>query len=181
MILNLPFTKKYRVRCKDGSVKTVYRHIDDVYPLITKDKEQSSKGNVTIEGIGGANLDTQSRTKIQGLLMQLDSQTSTLIPELRQAYIAYESDPCKGYDRFIEESTAIFVRQDRLKQLEIKIQAYALFLQISPANIALATTTYQEIVSGLSAKTSGDEVAKEIASNKDEAKKQWGGGDNYGG
>jgi hypothetical protein len=33
VFFNWPFSKTYRVKCPDGSVKSVYRHVDDAFPL----------------------------------------------------------------------------------------------------------------------------------------------------
>ncbi|HSG38916.1 MAG TPA: hypothetical protein VLE27_04695, partial [Thermoanaerobaculia bacterium] len=87
MIINWPFAKTYRVRCPDGTVKTLHRNVDDAFPLFIP----GWQGNVdaelkALEAIP-ARLRAKYETKIQGLLYRLDELNQSLMMNFRGAYV----------------------------------------------------------------------------------------------
>ena len=117
-----PFGKRYHVRCPDGSEKTVYRNIDDAFPLSI----HGWKGDLAAEGRGiageTAKLKGAYATKVQGLLFGLDELTQTLMLNFRSVYIVYISDPCGNAGFLLREVEKLVAEQQRVARLRIQVR-----------------------------------------------------------
>lgn len=52
--LSWPFSRTYEVRCPDGSVRTVYKHVDDAFPLHVRNWRARFAADVAVPDVAGA-------------------------------------------------------------------------------------------------------------------------------
>jgi hypothetical protein len=116
-----PFSKTYRVKCKDGSVKTVYKNVGDAFPLCIP----GWKGDLSAAGkvLDKANADLKAEyaTAIHGLLYALDELNQGLMMTFRAAYVVYQNDPCEHAPFFEREVAKLLDEQRRLRALKVQI------------------------------------------------------------
>jgi hypothetical protein len=93
LLINWPFSKSYRVRCPDRTVKTIYRNIDDAFPLYIPGWKGDVRADIKAMEQATANVAAAYETKIQGLLYSLDDRNQSLMT-FRTVYLAYIADPC---------------------------------------------------------------------------------------
>ncbi len=119
--MRLPFSKTYKVRCPDGSVKTVYKNVDDAFPLhVPGWKANLSATGKFIDKVD-ANVKAEYSTAIHGLLFALDEFNKGLMITFRGAYVVYQNDPYKYADFFEREVAKILEDQRHLRILKIQI------------------------------------------------------------
>ena len=128
------FGKTYKHKCPDGSIKIVYKNIDDAFPLFLPGWEGKISGNV--KGLENVNIGAKSgyATKIQGLLYNLDELNESLMMQFRGAYVTYQTDPCKNEDFLHRQIQNILDEQTRLKTLKIKIEALVSLAELNKNN-----------------------------------------------
>jgi hypothetical protein len=56
MIINWPFSKTYKIKCPDGTIKTVYRNIDHAFPLFIPGWQADIAADVKAQELGAAHL-----------------------------------------------------------------------------------------------------------------------------
>ncbi len=66
------FGKSREVKCPDGSIKTVYKDVNDAFPLFIQGYDGNLAAKINTESIGGAHIDGSYSTRIDGLLYALD-------------------------------------------------------------------------------------------------------------
>ena len=117
-----PFSKIYNRTCADGSVKTVYKNIDDAFPLFIPgwqgNLSSTVKGAEQLSGSATA----EYATKIQGLLYTLDELNQGLMMTFRGAYVVYQNDPCAHAAFFEREVEKLLDEQRRLRALKMQIE-----------------------------------------------------------
>src|SRR5947208_17126263 len=101
--MSWPFFKTRKHYCPDGSVKLVYRNVDDAFPFYVPGWE--GKLDAKLKG-APARLRAEYATKIQGLLYGLDELNQGVMFDFRAAYVTYMNDPCQHagfFERQVEK------------------------------------------------------------------------------
>src|SRR6266850_7840771 len=134
MALSWILGKSYRVKCPDGSSRSVYRSIDDAFPLSI----QGWTGDLAAEARGmtgeAAKIKGAYATKVQGLLFGLDELTQTLVLNFRGIYMVYVSDPCGNSGFFQREVEKLVAEQQRLARLRIQVRTLLELAKAKPAD-----------------------------------------------
>ena len=100
MKIKWPYSKTYKHKCPDETIKIVYKNIDDAFPLFIPGWEGKVKNNVkAIESIS-VSMDADYATKIQGLLYDLNEFNQSLVMNFRTIYAYFQSDPCSNNNFF---------------------------------------------------------------------------------
>ena len=161
-----PFSKTYRIRCPDGSIKTVYRKVDDAFPLFIP----GWKGDVSAELKAfeqlPANIKANYETKIQGLLYTLDDRNQSLMMEFRGIYIAYHSDPCGLGDFFRRELEKLIQEQRHVSLLRLQIQGLIEVIRAKPNIDDQVLSMFGDIVQGLGGKSIPQAAALEVENSR---------------
>lgn len=132
--MSWPFSKRYRVRCPNGHTKTVYRNIDDAFPLcIPGWKANLSVAGKAIDEIT-ADIKGEYATAIHGLLFALDDLNQGLMMTFRAAYVVYQNDPCLHGDFFAREVAKLLDEQGRLRALKVQIDGLIEIARLQPQN-----------------------------------------------
>ena len=88
-----PLSKTYKVKSPDGHVKTVYRNVDDAFPLFIPGwKANINAAGKFLERLSGE-IRAEYSTAIHGMLFALDELNQGLMMTFRAAYIVYQNDP----------------------------------------------------------------------------------------
>ena len=106
--------KTYEVDCPDGTPRGVYRDIDDIYPLLSKDHLKNLDIAINaakqLEGKVSVNLVEH----VTHIFLQFDETNKNYIVDLRAAYSGYMIDPCNKSDWYTDTMTAIIENQGKL-------------------------------------------------------------------
>jgi hypothetical protein len=118
-----PFSKTYQHKCPDGSVKVVYKNIDDAFPLFLPGWQAAVSSEVTVPNVGAGSVRAEYADKIQGLLYGLDELNQSLMMKFRGVYVAYQSDPCANGGNFQRQIEGLLDGQHKLTVVKTQIQA----------------------------------------------------------
>lgn len=131
----LPFSRKtFKVKCKDGTVKTVYRHVNDAFPLHIPGWQANLFAAGKMLETGGADLKAEYATSMHGLLVSLDDFNKGLMMTFRAAYVVYQNDPCEHGSFFEREVTKLLEEQRRLRTLKVQIDGLVQIAKLHPEN-----------------------------------------------
>lgn len=119
-LINWPWSRQIKVRCKDGSIRYYYKDVDDIYPLESKDHtrqiEMAANSATQLE----ARVNTSSSTHLAGIFVVFDKANQNFILELRAAYGTYQDNPC-SMDKWHKLRTEeIIESQKELRTLLVK-------------------------------------------------------------
>jgi hypothetical protein len=171
------FSKTFKHKCPDGSVRIIHKDVDHAFPLFIPGFTTKLNGNLEAFTGNKANLSAEYENKIQGLLYGLDELNHGLMMMFRSTYLVYQSDPCANNDFFQRQIEKIIHEQNRMTALRFQVRGLiSLASENSDHNEIM--TVYLEIISSLGIKK-GDQAATEITENRNAAKK-WIGGENEG-
>lgn len=121
MRLKWPFRKTYNVKCPDGSVKTVYKKVDDAFPLLLSGWEGKVGVSADVLKKVNADLEAEYASKVHGLLFSLDEVNQDLMMSFRGAYITFQSDPCGAAEFLQREMKKLLEEQIRLRTRKVAI------------------------------------------------------------
>ena len=93
--MHWPFSKMRRIRCPDGSERTVFKNPDDAFPLLAKDWSASVKATTETLKELQVSLALELQQSIAGLLVQIDEANRTMQLNFRAVYVVYLIDPCR--------------------------------------------------------------------------------------
>jgi hypothetical protein len=122
MIINFPFSKTFKHRCPDGTIRIIHRNVDTAFPLFIE--TANNKTNINLDGIKGfkGKIKNDYKTKIEGVLYELNEMNSSLMMKFRSAYILFQSNPCSSYEIFTSEIMKINSEHQNLMVLRTKIK-----------------------------------------------------------
>ena len=132
MIVNWPFSKTYRFKCKDGSVKTFYKNVDDALPLYIKSWEGNVSAAAKMRDQVNADFRGEYKSSIEGLLYALDERNQSLMMMFRMAYIAHQCNPDSMGGFFERELEKAFDEQRRITALKIRIEGLINLAKLKP-------------------------------------------------
>ena len=170
------FFRTYKHRCPDGSVKTVYRNVDDAFPFFLPGWKAKIEGNVKVPVTAQGGLKGEYEKKIQGLLFGLDDLNQGLMMTFRGAYVAFQTDPCSGYDFLMRAVSDVLREQQRLLKIRLQIDGLISLAKTSKDAAALVPL-YKSIVDQVGGPAIADAAVIEIHELAEDAK-NWIGGRN---
>lgn len=119
--MSWPFGKTKKIKCSDGTCREVYKNLDDVFPLYTRDWsrrfEATAKALKELEGSLGINL----RSHIGGLFVQLSDTNESMQFKFRAAYSTYATNPCELDGWLAGRIQQIIEQEDTLKRMNAEI------------------------------------------------------------
>ncbi len=127
-----PFSKIYQVRCRDGSVKTVYKKVDDAFPLCIQGWNADLSAAAKILDKVNAEVKAEYATAIHGLLYALDELNQGLMMTFRAAYVVYQNDPCQHGLFFEREVAKLLDEQRRLRALKVQVDGLIQMAKLKP-------------------------------------------------
>jgi len=170
-----PFEKSYEVRCKNGSIKTIYKKVEDAFPLSISGYEGNISANVKSELLEEGGLDANFKSKVDGLLYGLDEINNGLMMSFRSAYIGYQTDPCANNDFLLDQITKINEEQRRLRALKMQIRGYVELAKSNPRDSTKLAEHYINLVNRIGSTSMGDAgVVESISMSRDAAHKLMG-------
>jgi len=165
-----PFGKTYSVRCPDGSVKEVYRTIDDACPLYIQgiQRESSAKGGAAVKS-AGVNLHGEAKkkygSKIEALIFGIDELTQTVMINFRSVYLVFSADPCNNNSFLLRQVEMLVAEQQRVASLRIQASTLIALVQAQPGNAVAILKQFKQLAVGI-----GGDLALEVV--KEEAKEE---------
>jgi hypothetical protein len=138
------------VKCPDGTTRTVHRKIDDAFPL----NIQASQGRFSAAvrdgaGVVSANIQAEHRSKVEQLLVEIDSKNNTLMVKFRAAYLVYMTNPCAKGEYLADRVAQLITMHDRLTEAELSTQGLIALIKSSPNETEAILKLFREIVNKL--------------------------------
>lgn len=174
-VINLPFTKRYRVKCPDGSIKIIYKKVDEAFPLFIPGWKGDITADIKAFEQVPASVKAAYESKIQGLLFSLDDRNQSLMITFRTVYLLYMSDPCSNGPLFARQIEKIVEEQRQLALLKIRIGAFIELVKAQPKAGEAILLAFNDIVQELGGGQIGDAAAIEIEGAR-RAVRGWIGG-----
>jgi len=170
-VLGKIFSRKtYRVKCPDGTIRDVYKNVDDAFPLFI----QGFQADVTAElkAIDGLSAKAKAAyaTKLQGLLYGLDEHNHSLMMNFRAVYVVFQSDPCGSIEFLRRSIEKLCEDQKRLSDLRTKVRALIELAKNQKAESGEVFALFRVVVDGFSGPIVGEAAALEIAESRAIAK-----------
>ena len=172
------FWKTYKVRCPDGSLKTVYRNIDDAFPLYIPGWKAGVAATAKVGGKGSGELKGEYAAAMQGMLVALDEFNRGLMMKFRSAYVVYKSDPCCDNGFLQREVEKALDDHRRLQAAKMQLDAAIEFARLQPQQSERIAQMLVEIGDRMSLPTVSQgvprkiedsrRIAREMAEGKDE-------------
>ena len=170
--------KSYTVTCPDGTKRTIYRDVDDAFPLYIpgwkggfKAEGGASADALGIEGLRGK-VEGEYATRIDGLLFSINELNQSYMMSFRTVYLTFLSDPC-GNSGFLQRQVEkIVADQQRITQLGIQVRFLIELVRSQPQDTAQIVKLFKEIAG----KVGGPPLAEAAATEISEARQiadQW--------
>ena len=109
--MHWPFGKTRLIKCPDGSLRYVYKNMDDAFPLYAKDWKArfdvAVKGLQTIQGSLGGEL----AHGLSGLLVMLNESNASLQFNCRAIYCTFSVNPC-SMDTWLQNQMQELINPD---------------------------------------------------------------------
>jgi hypothetical protein len=170
------FGRTYRHKCPDGSVRLVYRNIDDAFPLFLPGFQTSFAASVRATELKSADLKGDYATKIDGLLYSLDELNQSLMMTFRGAYVAFTVDPCNNLNLLNRQVELILAEQRRMQLLRLQIRALIELASSHPDDRAQIMEVFHSIVQQLGGAVIAEAAREEIRDNRDRMRRWIGEG-----
>ncbi|WP_294324706.1 hypothetical protein [uncultured Chryseobacterium sp.] len=169
--MNWFFSKTYKHKCPDGTVRIIHKNIDHAFPLSLKENNKSFSGDLDVENIGNGKLKAEYQNKIKGLLFSINEQNQSLMINFRFAYAAFQADPC-GNNSFITRQSELFsLGQQRLMELKTQITGLITLAESYPNNPEKVLPMYRNIIDKMSNSSSNTATVQAIVENREAANK----------
>lgn len=167
-----PFSISYEVKCQDGSRKTVYKKVEDAFPLAINGYEANVSTKLKSELLQEGELDGALKTKVDGLLYGLDDINNGLMISFRSAYVGYQTDPCANNEFLLTEIRKINEEQRRLRALRMQIRGYVEMAKTNPGNTTQLAKLYNTLVDKIGASSMGGAGVTEAITSSRKAAEQ---------
>jgi hypothetical protein len=133
-VLSRLWSSKYTVKCPDGTTRTVYHRVEDVFPLQLKYAKRSAAASVSALNKLKASTEYSRDEQISAVLTGIDRINQSIQSHFRAIYAVYEASPCTELPYFKVEIQRIIMEEQKLRSVETVIsQACSL---ASKANIS---------------------------------------------
>jgi hypothetical protein len=145
-----PWSRTYQVKCPDGTTRTVYRKIEDAFPLDLRASQTafSAKAGDAL-GAMSANIEGEHRDKVEHLLVAIDSKNNTLMVKFRAAYTVFETNPCANDQYLADQVKQLIEMHDRLTEVELGTQSLIALINTKPTETEAILHLFREIVTKL--------------------------------
>jgi hypothetical protein len=147
VVVRNPFAKTYRVKCPDGTTRNVYKEMDDALPLGLRGSiaKYAASGK---DGLGAisANISGEHTSKVENLLVAIDSKNNSLIMKFRAAYLVYTTDPCGQSEYLANQVKQLIEMHDRLTEVEVGTQSLVAIIKSQPKATDLILTQFRQLV-----------------------------------
>jgi hypothetical protein len=161
--------KTYSVTCRDGTRKTVYRDVDDAFPLFIPgwQGDLSAGGSGSAQAVGIDELKGEARasytSKIQGLLFAIDDLTQTVMINFRTVYVTFATDPCSNGGFLQRQVEKLVAEQQRISRLRIQVRALIELAKNQPNETVQILTIFKDVAGNLGGTFAVEAVKVEIA------------------
>lgn len=164
----------YKRRCPDGSVKAVYRNVDEAFPLYIQGWD--AKAAVSLESVvgGPVNVGAQYATHLQGLLYSLDDLNQSLMMVFRAAYMCFKADPCANEAFFTRQVAELIRDHNVFRAAKLKFRTLVTIAELHPEQSSEILRLFQEVADAVGGNSGVPATQLEIASTR-ETVAEWRG------
>lgn len=166
-----PFASKtYTVACPDGP-KTVYRSVDEAFPLVSTGIEAKLAARLTDDLSPDVQLEAALNTKVAAALYDIDQANKELMIAFRSAYMVYKADPCNKVDYLEIQTERLIEGQFRLRSFYLALLSFNELAKINNAGQFDLPTLLAQILDHFNTdRHLSATVSKELSSATDLAK-----------
>lgn len=117
-VLRRLWSRKYVVTCPDGTTRTVYYRIEDVFPLQLTHARRSATASISGLQKLKASAELKNDQRLAAVLAGIDRINQSMQTHFRAAYAVYEISPCTELPYFKAAVEKIIVDEQRLRAVE---------------------------------------------------------------
>lgn len=148
--MSFPWSRTYRVKCPDGSTRTVHRNIDEAFPLdVRSSQTRLAAGIAGVSGVASGNISSEHQDKVESLLVAIDSKNNTLMVKFRAAYLVFMTNPCRQSEYLADQIRQLIEMHDRLTEVELGTQSLIALIASKPTDTHSILTLFRELVNKL--------------------------------
>jgi hypothetical protein len=149
-------------------VKTVYRNVEDVYPLSIKEWQASLSGGAgasSMPGLGkiASQLKAGYATKVKGLLFEIDEHTKAIMINFRGVYLAFQTDPCSNQAFFLRHVEKIVSEEQQISRWQVQVRALIELARSRPDDVEQFLAVFKEIAGSVGGAPAVEAASIEIA------------------
>ncbi len=158
----------YIVRCPDGTVRQVYRNVDDLIPLVFKIENADVALGFQTDAGGSAGIKATYAAHVDYIRSGLNERRIKMIDAYRLAYGVYAADPCGRLDFLERKTEGLLADQSRDENARLKFIAFMEFLHSDSSSDKAAQKMFQDLINGMdgNAGSLGAHVAIEEAQQR---------------
>jgi hypothetical protein len=162
------FKKTRTLRCPDGTTRTIYKNVNDAFPLYIPGWQGDMSANAAASSAqlpldkAAAELKGSYASKVQGLLIGIDELTQALMLNFRTVYVVYEANPCANSEFLAIEVRKLVAEQQRLSKLRIQVRALIDIVKSRPSETVAILTLFKDVAGNVGGVMVADVATLEI-------------------
>ena len=154
----------------------MHRKIDDAFPLNLRSSQSkfAARGSDGL-GVLSASVSGEHASRVETLLVAIDSKNNTLMAKFRAAYLVYTTNPCCRDEYFANQVKQLCEMHDRLTEVEIGTQSLIAVIKSTPTDNTSILALFRELVNkvGLASPALNSEGAKLAIDEATDDAKKW--------
>ncbi|WP_188416320.1 hypothetical protein [Mucilaginibacter galii] len=173
-----PGAKSYTFKCPDGTTRTIYKDINEAFPLAIRDAKSKIDSDIKAEKLAAAKISVDYQTKVSNILYRLSDENESLMLNFRTTYLAFISDPC-GNGSFLKRQIETTIhKQNQLQELRMQINGLTTLAQLCGNDLTTVMPIYIKIIGKISGFDDATIAQIEIKNNTQNAHSWIDGGQN---
>src|SRR3954447_7429870 len=115
-----PFEKTKTIKCPDGHIAIVYKHLDDALPLELRNANSKfgAKGSAT--GVGSGNIAGEYQSIVSEIMFAINEKNSSQVLDFRNAYLTFMTNPCHKADVLERAHNRIMDDRNFIAKMELR-------------------------------------------------------------
>ncbi|GLZ37803.1 hypothetical protein [Actinokineospora sp. NBRC 105648] len=125
-------SKVTKHKCCDGSVRHVYRDVNDAYSMTLGDFDKKTRARLDVMEQATGEFERSHSAQMREAFFRITQANDTIAMNFRAVYMVYMSDPCGKSDYLAEQTTYLLQEHSRTNNLLIRLQALIEIARLGP-------------------------------------------------
>jgi len=174
----LPGAKNYTIKCPDGTTRTIYKDINEAFPLAIRDSNSKFDSDIKAENLAAAKVSVDYQSKVSNLLYRLSDENESLMLNFRTTYLAFIANPCDHGSFLMRQIETTIQKQAQLQELRMQINGLTILAQLCGNDPTTVMPIYIKIIGKISGFDDATIAQIEIQGNTQNAHNWIDGGQN---
>lgn len=153
------FSKHYKIKCPDGSVRLIYKNVDDAFPMSLANNKWSANANGKDSVGNTGSIAAEASATVKEMLLVFDNVNKNIMLDYRSAYIYLQASPCTNMEEYHREERDIRRRIERAKRFEEVVKIFQISIQSCPERALEVCESFKAIFSDYSKECASMNIA----------------------